>query len=275
MAGKHDIKEFNELCGMLSNADVKEDLHKEKIRNQIKYKMETGALQKEYKKKGEIYMKKKRVKFIAVFTATLVCLVGIFSATAYGQEMIQKILARFHVGNMTITQYEKELPKVESNAGSGKRVASEFKPRNSSIEEARSVMEVDFAVPTWLPDGYVYTKSVLHSKNGAELVYSKGESLVSLLITKGENGISTAGEVKSETISGNTVYFANGIVLWGQDGLTYELYQMGEKDFDRDTLGKIISTMSTGTVRNDRFQYDEADRNNPKTAEVAAQAAEK
>ncbi|MHB8063725.1 MAG: hypothetical protein ACYDG2_14010 [Ruminiclostridium sp.] len=78
------------------------------------------------------------------------------------------------------------------------------------------------------------------------------------MISKGENGISTTGEVKKETIAGKTVYFANGIVLWGQDGLTYELYQMGGQDFDLNILGKIISTMSTGTDYNDKLKYEDA-----------------
>ena len=74
------------------------------------------------------------------------------------------------------------------------------------------------------------------------------------MLSKGENGISTTGEVKTETIAGRTVYFANGIVLWEQDGLTYELYQMSEKNFDLKTLGKIIGTMSTeADLNNDLY----------------------
>lgn len=256
MDRKYDIDEFDEVCSLLKKTEVHDEMYKEKIYNKIRFKMESGMIQKNNKEKDEIYMKKNLRKSVAITVIAFVCLVGGFSVTAYGQETIQNILAYFRVGNITITQYEKELPKYEESARDDKKAVTRNTAQNTTVKEARSMMETDFAVPTWMPDGYSYMKSVLHSINGVELVYSKGESLVSLLISKGENGISTAGEVKREIIGDKTVYFTNGIVLWGQDGLTYELYQMGEPDFDLDTLGKIIGTMSNEAVHNDQLQYD-------------------
>jgi hypothetical protein len=76
--------------------------------------------------------------------------------------------------------------------------------------------------------------------------YAKEGDVISLLISKGgENGIGTKDEVRTESIAGTTIYFANGIVIWEYDGFTYELYQTAEDGFDSATLGRIIGSMST------------------------------
>lgn len=251
MAKKQGVDELKEVCSLLENTDVNGEAHRERIYNRLKYRMEAGTIPKYNGKEEGIYMKRNIKKTIAIAALAFVCLTAGFSTTAFGQGIIQSIAGYFHVGNITITQYDKELPKVEASVdGDKKAVRENTTQKSATIEEARAIMKTDFAVPTWLPDGYKYMNSVIHSENGVELQYTKDESLVSLLISKDENGISTAGEVKQETIAGKTVYFANGIVLWGQDGLTYELYQMDEKNFDRAALEKIIGTMSAGTEGN-------------------------
>jgi hypothetical protein len=50
--------------------------------------------------------------------------------------------------------------------------------------------------------------------------------------------------VKKEVIKGTTVYFANGIVIWENNGFTVELY--AQDDFDAATLGKIIESFKVG-----------------------------
>ena len=252
MRNKHNINQFKELCGLLENIEVNDELHKDRIFNQIKFKMETGTLQKKYFEKGEFYMKRNNKKTIAI-AAVLVCLISVFSVTSYGQGIIRSIVGLFHVGSMTITQYDKELPDISNTKNNdndnGKRKTKV--PESVTIEEARTIMGIDFAVPSWLPDGYKYSNSVMHSKNGVELQYTKDKNLISLLISRGENGISTAKDVRKETLGGTDVYFANGIVIWeGQNGLTYEMYQMTDKNFDLETLEKIIGTMSAETDNN-------------------------
>lgn len=244
MRNKHNISQFKELCGLLENIEVNDELHKDRIFNQIKFKMETGTLQKKYIEKGEFYMKRNVKKTIAI-AAALVCLISVFSVTSYGQGIIKSIVGLFHVGNITITQYDKELPDASNIKSTDDGERRTGVPESATIEEARDAMGIDFAVPAWLPEGYRYSNSVIHSKNGVELQYTKDKNLISLLISKGENGISTTGDVRKKALGGTTVYFANGIVLWeGQDGLTYEMYQMTDKDFDLDTLEKIIGTMT-------------------------------
>jgi len=245
MAEEQNIDEFKEVCALLVNTDVNAEMHRERIYNRLEFQIETGVIQQNNEKMEGIYMKRSFNKSIAVAVLTGVCLVGGFSTTALGQGIIQSVVGYFQVGNMTITQYDKELPKIESSAKGDKNAVRGNTEQITTIKEARTNMKIDFVVPTWLPEGYKYMKSVMHGDNAVELVYSKDENLVSLLLSKGENGISTTGVVKTETIAGKSVYFANGIVLWEQDGLTYELYQMSEKNSDLETLGKIIGTMST------------------------------
>jgi len=253
-----DCSNDKDVCRLLENTDVNAEMHRERTYNRLKFKMEIGTIRQDNEKEDGIIMKRNIKKSIAVAALTCASLVGGLSTTAFGQEITQSIVGYVHVGNMMITQYDKELPKIESSVKDDKNAVRENTDKITTIKEARAFMKINFAVPTWLPDGYKYLKSVMHGDNAVELVYSQDQNLVSLLISKGENGISTTGEVKKETIAGKTVYFANGIVLWGQDGLTYELYQMSEQDFDLNILGKIISTLSTGTDYNDKLKYDAA-----------------
>jgi hypothetical protein len=257
MSKKHDMNEFKEVCDLLINAEVNDAIYKEKIYHQVKSKIATRSIQNNYRKRDEMHMKKNFMKSIAMATIGVVCLLGGLSTTAYGQEVIGLILARFQVGGIEITQYDKELPEIKSNDKSNTSIIRGSSPKRTTIEEARTVMKKDFPVPIWLPDGYVYLSSVLHSENGVELQYSKSEGNISLLISKGENGISTTGEVKEEIIGGKTVYFANGIVLWEEDGLNYELYHMGE-DLDLDTLRKIINTMTAEKSYKEAAIYTDA-----------------
>ncbi|WP_028550223.1 hypothetical protein [Paenibacillus sp. UNC451MF] len=83
-------------------------------------------------------------------------------------------------------------------------------------------MGVDFPVPTWLSDHYPTINFVPQGDHMVEVQYQKDGEFISLLISKGgSNGISTQDEVKRETIGGKTVYFANGIAIWEQNGFTY------------------------------------------------------
>lgn len=255
MEKKPNIDEFGKVCRLLVNADVNDDMHQDRIYNRVRYKMQTGTIPKNNKKEDGIHMKRKIEKSIAIVAATFVCIIGVFSTTAFGQGIIQSIVENFKVGGMTITQYDKELPKIESSVKGDSNAVRDNTEQIVTIKEARAIMEINFEVPAWLPDGYKYQKCRLQGDKAVELVFSKDENLVSLLISKGENGISTTGEVKKETVADETVYFANGIVLWEQDGLTYELYQMGGQDFDLTILGKIISAMTTGTDYNDNIIY--------------------
>lgn len=75
--------------------------------------------------------------------------------------------------------------------------------------------------------------------------YAKGTETINFLISKGgDNGISTAGEVTTEIVSGTKVYHANGIVFWEKDGFTVEMYS--QKDFGSAVLGTIIDSFTAG-----------------------------
>lgn len=75
--------------------------------------------------------------------------------------------------------------------------------------------------------------------------YAAGEKSVNFLISQGgENGIGTTEEVKTEVLAGTKVYFANGIVIWEQNGYTIEMY--AREDFDSATLGKVIEGFTVG-----------------------------
>ncbi|MCG5252198.1 hypothetical protein P4U99_19675 [Brevibacillus agri] len=79
----------------------------------------------------------------------------------------------------------------------------------------------------------------------AEAQYAAGEKSVNFLISQGgENGIGTTEEVKTEVLAGTKVYFANGIVIWEQNGYTIEMY--AREDFDSATLGKVIEGFAVG-----------------------------
>jgi hypothetical protein len=270
---KINLDEFREISNLLENADVDDDLSRERIYNRVRYKMETKSIYTDFTEGDNIQMNKNRRrnmrKSVAIAVLALVCLVGGFSVTAYGKEVIHNIIASFQAGNIEITQYDK-LPEVDAEADGGKKTVGESTAKYTSIEDARSEMGVYFAVPNWLPEGFSYTASILHSENAVELQYNnEGDgTFFSLLITKGENGIATEGDVKEETIAGQKVYFANGITLWGQDGLNYELYYTGEKDFDREILENMLGNMTYKEV-----SYDKAPPENTETdGEFAGQA---
>lgn len=254
---EYDINQYGELGNQLRNITVDENLYKEKIYRHIKYKLESGTLLNTMKEREKSVKKNHIRKTVLASMIALVCLVGGFSATAYGQEIIQSILAQFHVGKITITQYDKSVPKSGTSSKNGARQIDTSK--NSTIKDSRMVIKVNFEVPAWLPEGYQYTKCVLHSEKCVELVFAKGNDLFSLLITSSSNGIDTSDKVDRQVIAGKDVYFANGIVLWEQDHLNYELYQMGGKDFDHNTLEEIMKSMTTGPVKYDTIKSSESE----------------
>ena len=249
MSEKYDLKEFDEVCSLLANAEVDADRHKEKIYNRARLGIETGINENYNQRKDDRYMRKNYRKAVAAVIAS-VCLIGGFSTTAYAQGIFQAVLARFQVGGIEIVQQDRELPEVSPNKDNNKTTRENTR-KSATLAEAREAMKVDFKLPVWLPEGFAYSNSVIHTDKAVEIQYTKDSELISLLISKGENGISTAGEVKKETIAGKTVYFVNGIILWEQDGLNYELYYMGQQDLDNTTLEKLLNTMASGESYNE------------------------
>ncbi|QRG69137.1 hypothetical protein [Brevibacillus choshinensis] len=269
MTEKQDLGEFQKVTDLLENAEVDGREHKDRIYKRLKFKLEAGTIHKFDAKQEEvgILMRKQKWKTITVSAVAVVVLCGAFSTTSFAQGMIQSILARFQVGNMEITQYDRELPVerpvVEKNSASvtqkeeaavgpapvspdtPEHARRGVAPKKLTVEEARSALDMDFPAPGWMAD-YQYVNSVIHGDKMVEVQYAKGDEVISLLISTGsKNGISTTDQVKIKTISGHEVYFANGIVIWEHEGFTYEMYQMAEKDFDDETIGKIMDSLST------------------------------
>jgi hypothetical protein len=268
---KYNLDEFHDVSRLLDEADVDDEYCRERIHDRMKFKIESASRQNNFTKGEEIYMKKNKRRSAAVAAALLVCLLGGLSVTAYGQEIVHNILARFQAGHIEITQYDK-LPEVgtkNSDTEKSKQEGRVNTDQYTSIEAARKEMGVDFEVPAWLPEGFSYTTAVQHGAGAVELQYNNGGdgTLFSLLISQGENGISTDKDVKVENIAGHNVCFANGIILWGQDNLNYEIYYTGEKDFDRGTLEKIIGGMTADAV-----SYDKAPPANAENRETAGPA---
>ncbi|ULL18532.1 hypothetical protein DVH26_31130 [Paenibacillus sp. H1-7] len=251
MSRKRDIKQFRELTEWLARTEIDDAGSQDRTFNRLKFKMETGTIQPHQTTKDGISMKKTKWKSIAVSAMAVVCLGGAFATTSSAQEMLASIMARFQVGNMEITQY-KELPEIEPKSTDAKQQTGEARsvqreaPPKLTLKEARTATGMNFPAPTWLSESYKLVNVVVQGSKMVEVQYEKEGDFISLLIsTGGNNGISTEGEVKTETIGGKTVYFANGIVIWEQDGFTYELYQMSEQSFDAAAIGSIIGSMST------------------------------
>jgi hypothetical protein len=244
MSKQDDLSAFKDIADRLEN--VKPDtLARERVRHRVIHTMQTGTIARTGVKKEGINVKKITWKPIAAFAAAFICLAGIYSTTSYAQNFVQSIKARFTVGNLSITQVDKELPpppapaSPSSGRGSAEGRVELPTPPKLTVDDARSALGMNFPAPTWMPD-YEFVNCVLHGKSMAEVQYRKGDETVNFLISKGgENGISTTDEVKTQTIDGKTVYFANGIVIWEDKGYTVELYS--QRDFDADTLGKIVA----------------------------------
>jgi len=151
---------------------------------------------------------------------------------------------------MQIVQYDKEETVSADNSASeqaatdaSREIQMPVRP-NLTVEEARAALGLNFPAPSWLAD-YKYVNTVIQGNNMAEVQFEKGEKSINFLISKGgENGIGTTDEVKKEVIKGTTVYFANGIAIWENNGFTVELY--AQDDFDTATLGKIIESFKVG-----------------------------
>ncbi|ASJ55389.1 hypothetical protein BP422_18655 [Brevibacillus formosus] len=248
MKSEHDLEDFRELTDLLTDLELDDATPKANIYNRLKFKLESGNIQLHDSKKDGIYMKTNKWKAATVSAVAVVCLLGAFSTTSFAQEMLQTILARFQVGNMEITQYDKELPATQSNTqGIEKPIELKAHPQ-LTLEEARAASKMDFPAPTWLPEHYSYYNTLVHGEGMVEVQYEKGGEFISFLISKGgENGISTTEGVKIETIGGKKVYFANGIVIWEHEGFTVELYH--KKDIDTATLGNIIQSLPTKSAK--------------------------
>lgn len=250
MKSKHDLDDFRELTDLLTNLELDDATPKASIYNRLKFKLEAGNIQPHDSKKDGISMKMNKWKAVSVSAFAVVCLLGAFSTTSFAQGMLQTILARFQVGNMEITQYDKELPATQSNTQEIEIPIEQKAPPQMTLEEARAASKMDFPAPTWLSEHYSYVNTVVQGEHMVEVQYKKEKEFISLLISNsGENGIRTTEGVKIETIGGKKVYFANGIVIWEHEGFTYELYQMAEKSFDAATIGNIIESLSTKSAK--------------------------
>ncbi|QOX65439.1 DUF4367 domain-containing protein [Anoxybacterium hadale] len=255
MTKKYNMDEFQEVDRLLVEADFSDRHLMERTHDRMKFIIEAAPEKNDFTKGDKKYMitsKNNKRKSAAIAAAVFVCLLGGFSATAYGQDIVHNIVAYFQAGNIEITQYDK-IP--ENPAGDGTESSDQkSEEKYTSIESARNDMGIDFAVPTWLPEGFSYTTAIQHGSSAVELQYTNDEegTFFSLLISQGKNGIDTAGDVKEETIAKQKVYFANGIILWGQDNMNYEIYYTGEKDFDSRTLEQIIGNMTREAVSYDK-----------------------
>lgn len=246
-----DLTKFSKTIELLENVEQDNTAAKERIYNRLVYKLDHGALEPKSEKKDGITMKKSSWRNAIVIGSAVICLGGAFSATSYAQDMFQSIMAKFEVGNLEITQYDKEIPSAaqsmtpsEEGKG-GENVAIELPVvAKLTLDEARAELGMNFPAPTWMAD-YEFVNVVLQGTSMVEVQYNSGDKAVNFLISKGgDNGISTTEEVKTEVINGTKVYFANGIVIWEKDGFTVELYT--QEDFDKATLGKIIDSFSIG-----------------------------
>ncbi|MCM3701204.1 hypothetical protein [Paenibacillus macerans] len=251
MNKKNNLTEFSKTIELLGNTEQGSDTSKARIYNRLIYKLDQGTIEPQSREKDGITMKKSSWRTAAVIGGAVICLGGAFSTTSYAQEMFQSIMAKFKVGNLEITQYDKEIPPAStsftpSEDGKGERDGVIELPASAklTIDDARSALGMNFPAPGWVAD-YKFENSILQGTSMVELQYNSGDKAVNFLISKGgENGIGTTEEVKTEVINGATVYFANGIVIWEEKGFTVELYS--QTDFDKATLGKIIDSFSVG-----------------------------
>jgi len=251
MKNRQDVDKFSDLTNLLTNLELTDKASKDRIYHRLTFKMRSGTIQPNFMKRDEIVKKKNTWKTVTLSAMAVAILTGGFSTTSFAQNMMETIRERFQVGNMQIVQCDKE-PTVSTDNSSSEQAAAdasrevqlEVRP-NLTVEEARAALNLNFPAPSWLAD-YKYVNTVIHGNNMAEVQFEKGEKLVGFLISKGgENGISTTGEVKKEVIKGTTVYFANGIAIWENNGFTVELY--AQDDFDTVTLGKIIESFKVGS----------------------------
>ncbi|MFB5676754.1 hypothetical protein ACE3NQ_18725 [Paenibacillus terreus] len=251
MNEKNNLTEFSKTIELLENAEQGSDTSKARIYNRLINKLDHGTIKSQSSEKDGITMKKSSWRTAVVIGSVAICLGGAFSTTTYAQDMFQSILAKFKVGNLEITQYDKELPPASPSSTSSENAESVRSgdtqmsaPTKLTIDEARSALGMNFPAPGWVAD-YKYENSVLQGTGMVEVQYNSGDKAVNFLISKGgENGIGTTEEVKTEVINGTTVYFANGIVIWEEKGFTVEMYS--RIDFDKATLGKIIDSFSIG-----------------------------
>ncbi|MFM9282372.1 hypothetical protein [Paenibacillus jiagnxiensis] len=251
MNKKNNLTEFSKTIELLENEEQGSDTSKARIYNRLIYKLDHGAMKPQSGEKDGITMKKSSWRTALVIGSVVICLGGAFSTTTYAQDIFQSILAKFKVGNLEITQYDKEIPPASPSSTSSKDAESVRSgdtempaPTKLTIDEARSALGMNFPAPGWVAD-YKFENSVLQGTSMVEVQYNSGDKAVNFLISKGgENGIGTTEDVKTEVINGTTVYFANGIVIWEEKGFTVEMYS--QIDFDKSTLGKIIDSFSVG-----------------------------
>ncbi|WNC13005.1 hypothetical protein [Brevibacillus brevis] len=251
MSEKQDPKAYGKVAELLERMEIDNTLAKERIFKRLVNKIETGSIQPQNTKKDGIEKMNRKWKTATAAAAVVILIGGALSTTSYAQEMIQSILARFQVGNMEIVQYDKEVPVSETNiVSAGEKSGAQSAVRELpavpqlTLQEARAATGMNFPAPTWVAD-FAYVNTVIHGKTMVEAQYRQGEKTVNFLISQGgENGIGTTDPVKTEMIEGKKVYFANGIVIWEEEGFTVELY--AREDFDKATLGKIISSFAVG-----------------------------
>ncbi|MDU7472816.1 MAG: hypothetical protein E7L01_05550 [Paenibacillus macerans] len=277
MNKKNNLTEFSKTIELLESAEQGNDTSKERIYNRLIYRLDHGAINTQSREKDGITMKKSSWRTAAVIGGAVICLGGAFSTTSYAQEMFQSIMAKFKVGNLEITQYDKEIPPASTSftpsegGKSGRDGVIELPAAAKlTIDEARAALGMNFPAPDWVAD-YKFENSVLQGTSMVELQYNSGDKAVNFLISKGgENGIGTTEDVKVEDINGTTVYFANGIVIWEEEGFTVELYS--QTDFDKSTLGKIIGSFSVGAPV-EPLEADEVNKNVEKSKGAAAASA--
>ncbi|MDF2723040.1 MAG: hypothetical protein K0Q59_2715 [Paenibacillus sp.] len=249
MNNKQDLKPFDDVIDLLENTKLENPLAKERIHRRLVHKIETQTISPKNTIRDGMITMNKTWKTAAAAVLGVMLIGGALSTTSYAQGMMQSILAKFHVGNMDIVQVDKELPAPANNASAQKQGSDtgrvELPPRATlTVDEARAAVGMNFPAPSWMAD-FKYVNTVVHGKTMVEVQYAQGEKSVNFLISQGgKNGITTTGEVKTETIDGIRLYFANGIVIWENRGFTVEMYAM--EDFDADALKKIVKSFAVG-----------------------------
>jgi len=246
---KQDLKAFKDVIDLLEHTKLDNPLAKDRIHRRLVHKIETKTISPKNTMRDGMKTMNRTWKTATVAVLGVMLIGGAVSTTSYAQGMMQSILAKFHVGNMEIVQIDKELPVPANNASAQKQGSDtgrvELPPQPTmTVDEARTAVGMNFPAPSWMAD-FKYVNTVIHGKTMVEVQYAQGEKFVNFLISQGgKNGIQTTGEVKTETIDETQLYFANGIVIWEDQGFTVEMYAMD--DFDANTLKKIVKSFAVG-----------------------------
>ena len=249
---KHEYKpgDFPELVDMLANTPASPPEARERVHRTLMCKLAASAGDQNDLNKKELFMKNITVMKVFRIALVVVCIAAL-ATTAYATGLVQTIINRFQVGSMEIRQvdrYEEDVSQLEMSDEAGTREAGlRADGRYDSLSAAQEATGVSFPVPESAISGYSFVNCAVHGADSLllELQYANPDSgdIYSLLISDSENGIETTDEVMVKEIEGINVYYANGIVMWELNGVTYELYQMGGEDFDDDIISGVIASI--------------------------------